>query len=88
MAFRGVRAVRSRYANCSLGWLVLWATPDTPGVFLAGRRLVAIDGTCLHVADTPENTAFFGRACVNKGEQTAFSLARVVALAEYGTHAT
>src|SRR6478609_2120001 len=25
--------------------------PDTPGVWLAGRRLVAIDGTCLDVAD-------------------------------------
>jgi Insertion element 4 transposase N-terminal/Transposase DDE domain len=63
------------------------ATPDTPGAFLAGRRLVAIDGTCLDVADTPENTAFFGRAGVNKGEQAAFPLARVVALAECGTHA-
>lgn len=30
------------------------ATPDMPGAFLAGRRLVAIDGTCLDVADTPE----------------------------------
>jgi len=31
------------------------ATPDTPGAFLAGRRLVAIDGSCLDVADTPTN---------------------------------
>ena len=57
------------------------------GVWLAGRRLVAIDGTCLDVADTAENEAFFGRPGVNKGEQAAFPQARVVALAECGTHA-
>jgi len=60
---------------------------DTPGVWLAGRRLVAVDGTCLDVADTPENAAYFGRPGVNKGEQAAFPMARVVALAECGTHA-
>jgi hypothetical protein len=64
------------------------ATEDTPGSWLAGRRLVAIDGTCLDVADTVDNDAFFGRAGVNKGERSAFPLARVVAVAECGTHAT
>ena len=59
----------------------------TPGVWLAGRRLVAIDGMCLDVADTAANTAHFGRPGVNKGEQAAFPQARVVALAECGTHA-
>jgi hypothetical protein len=49
--------------------------------------VIAIDGTCLDVADTPENAAFFGRPGVNKGEQAAFPQARVVALAECGTHA-
>jgi hypothetical protein len=48
---------------------------------------VAIDGTCLDVADTSENATFFGRPGVNKGEQAAFPQARVVALAECGTHA-
>jgi hypothetical protein len=62
-------------------------TEATPGVWLAGRRLVAIDGTCLDVADTPENAAHFGRPGVNKGERAAFPQARVVALAECGTHA-
>jgi len=61
--------------------------PDTPGVWAAGRRLVAIDGTCLDVADTPANDEHFGRPGVNKGEKSAFPLARVVALAECGTHA-
>jgi Insertion element 4 transposase N-terminal len=60
---------------------------QTPGVWLAGRRLVAIDGTCLDVADTAVNSVHFGRPGVNKGEQAAFPQARVVALAECGTHA-
>ncbi|HEU4966595.1 MAG TPA: IS4 family transposase [Candidatus Saccharimonadales bacterium] len=62
-------------------------TEDTPGAWLAGRRLVAIDGTCLDVADTVVNAEYFGRPGVNKGEQAAFPQARVVALAECGTHA-
>jgi hypothetical protein len=63
------------------------ATPGAPGSWLAGRRLVAIDGTCLDVADTVANDAQFGRPGVNKGERAAFPQARVVALAECGTHA-
>ena len=63
------------------------ATKQTPGAFLGGRRVVAIDGTCLDIADTPENDAHFGRPGVNKGEQAAFPQARVVALAESATHA-
>lgn len=59
----------------------------TPGCWLAGRRLVAIDGTCLDVADTPTNDEFFGRPGVMKGERSAFPQARLVALAECGTHA-
>ena len=60
---------------------------QTPGVWLAGRRLVAIDGMCLDVADTTVNDGHFGRPGVNKGERAAFPQARVVALAECGTHA-
>jgi len=60
---------------------------DTPGCWLAGRRLVAIDGTCLDLPDTPANDAFFGRPGVMKGERSAFPQARVVALAESGTYA-
>jgi hypothetical protein len=56
------------------------------GAFVAGRRLVAIDGTTLDVADTVANAGFFGRPGVNKGEQAAFPQARVVALAECGSH--
>ncbi len=63
------------------------ASADTPGSWLAGRRLVAIDGTCLDVPDTLANDAHFGRPGVMKGERSAFPQARVVALAECGTHA-
>lgn len=63
------------------------AEKDAPGCWLAGRRLVAIDGTCLDLADTARNDDFFGRPGVNKGERSAFPQARVVALAECGTHA-
>jgi hypothetical protein len=62
------------------------ATPSTPGAWLFGRRLMAIDGLCLDVADTPENDEWFGRAGVNKGERAAFPQARVVGLVECGTH--
>ena len=62
------------------------ATPAMAGSWLAGRRLVAVDGACRDVADTPENAAFFGRPWVNKGEQAAFPQARLVG-AECGTHA-
>jgi hypothetical protein len=63
------------------------ATEQTPGAFLAGRRMVAIDGTTLDVADTPVNDEYFGRPGVNKGERSAFAQARLVALAECATHA-
>jgi hypothetical protein len=63
------------------------AEPGTPGCFLAGRRLVAIDGTCLDLADTLANDEFFGRPEVMKGERRAFPQARVVAVVECGTHA-
>ncbi len=63
------------------------AEEATPGSWLAGRRLVAIDGTCLDLPDTPANDSHFGRPGVMKGERSAFPQARVVALAECGTHA-
>lgn len=63
------------------------ATEATPGAFLAGRRLVAIDGTTLDVADTAVNDEHFGRPGVNKGERSAFPQVRLVAVAECGTHA-
>jgi len=63
------------------------AEPGAPGAWLAGRRLMAIDGTCLDLADTVENDEWFARPGVMKGERAAFPQARVVTVAECGTHA-
>jgi hypothetical protein len=62
------------------------AREETPGSWLAGRRLVAIDGTSLDLADTPVNADFFGRPPSSRGEQSAFPQAKLVAVAECGTH--
>lgn len=61
-------------------------TPATPGSFYRGWRLVAIDGTCLDVADTPANDEAFGRPGASRGS-SAFPQVRLVGLAECGTHA-
>ena len=56
------------------------------GAFLRGWRLLAIDGFDLDVPDTAANAAEFGYA--GSGDnRSAFCKARVVALAECGTHA-
>jgi DDE family transposase/transposase IS4-like protein len=62
------------------------ATPATPGAFLGGLRLMAIDGTTLDVADTPANARAFGRPTTHRG-RGAFPQLRLVALIETGTHA-
>jgi len=62
------------------------ATAETPGAFLLGYRLMAIDGTTEDVADTPENAAAFGRQNTGRGE-SAYPQMRGVYLAECGTHA-
>jgi hypothetical protein len=61
------------------------ATPATPGAFLGGLRLMAVDGTTLDVADTPENARAFGRPTTHRGPG-AFPQVRAVALIETGTH--
>jgi hypothetical protein len=62
------------------------ATPETPGAFLFGLRLMAIDGTVEDVPDTPANVAVFGRHHSDRG-QAAFPQVQGVYLAECGTHA-
>ena len=62
------------------------ATPDTPGAFLCGLRLMAIDGTVEDVPDTAENVAAFGRHPGDRGD-SAFPQVQAVYLAECGTHA-
>jgi hypothetical protein len=62
------------------------ATPDTPGAYLFGLRMVAIDGTKEDLADTPENASYFGRPASGRGDG-AFPQVLAVYLCECGTHA-
>lgn len=64
------------------------ATAESEGCFLAGLRLMAIDGSTLDLADTPAIEAQFGRPGSARGECRAASPQLcVVGLAECGTHA-
>ncbi|MEV1063093.1 IS4 family transposase [Streptomyces sp. NPDC050263] len=62
------------------------AVPETVGSWYRHWRVVAVDGTTLDVADTAANEEFFGRHVSQRGAG-AFPQARLVALAECGTHA-
>jgi len=64
------------------------ATEATRGAFYREWRLLSLDGTCLDVADTPENEQEFGRPGTGRGQGVgAFPQLRLVALSETGTHA-
>lgn len=63
-------------------------TPETKGAWYRGWRLMSVDGTCVDLADTPENAAEFGRPGTGRGDgHGAFPQLRLVGLAECGTHA-
>jgi hypothetical protein len=63
------------------------ATPDTPGAFQFGLRLMAIDGAVVDVADTPANARVFGRSgSTSSRGQSAFPQVQAVYLCECGTH--
>jgi hypothetical protein len=78
----GVRLFRELF--CAVAGPI--ADPATPGAFLGGLRLMAVDGTTLDVADTPANARAFGRPTTRRG-RGAFPQLRAVALIETGTHA-
>jgi hypothetical protein len=59
---------------------------STAGAWLAGRRLMSLDGVELDAPDTPANAGYFGRASHKTGT-SAFPKVLVMALAECGTHA-
>lgn len=61
------------------------ATPQTPGAFFHGLRLMGLDGTVFDVPDSPANTAAFQRATGSRGSG-AFPQARKASLVELGTH--
>ena len=61
-------------------------TPQTPGAFLFGLRLVALDGTVEDVPDTAANVRAFGRSHSTRGP-AAFPQVQGVYLVEVGSHA-
>ena len=64
------------------------ATRQTPGAFVFGRRVVALDGSVETVADTPENQRYFGRqAGTRRTRGSAYPQVRCVYACECGTHA-
>jgi hypothetical protein len=63
----------------------LQATPDTPGAFYDGLRLMGLDSFVADIADSPANARVFGRPGSARSP-AAFPQARVLALCEIGTH--
>ena len=62
------------------------AKKETPGAFLGGLRVMAVDGTLLDVPDSQANARVFGYPGSRKGTRAAFPKVRVVLLIEAGTH--
>ena len=62
------------------------ATPETPGAFLGGLRVMAVDGTVLDVPDSQANARVFGYPASRPGTKAAFPKVRLVLLIEAGTH--
>jgi Transposase DDE domain/Insertion element 4 transposase N-terminal len=63
----------------------LQATPQTPGAFYHGLRLMALDSFVVDLPDSPANARVFGRPGSGRSP-AAFPQARVLALCEVGTH--
>ncbi len=61
------------------------AAPGVPGAWYRGLRVMALDGSCMDVADESANAAFFGYPGASRG-QSAFPQARLLGLVECGTH--
>jgi len=61
------------------------ATPETPGAFYRGMRLVGCDGSIFDVPDSDANASAFHRATGSRGDG-AFPQVRKVSLVELGTH--
>lgn len=64
----------------------LLATPDTPGAFYKGWRLMALDSTVYSVPDSDANAQAFGYPNGSRG-QGARPQIRKLSLVEVGTHA-
>lgn len=61
------------------------AAPAAPGAWYRGMRVMALDGSCMDVADETANAQYFGYPGVSRGE-SSFPHARLLGLVECGTH--
>jgi Insertion element 4 transposase N-terminal/Transposase DDE domain len=77
----GAKVMRELYERVSAPC----AMRSTKGAWMAGRRLMAVDGFGMQAPDTQENAEYFGYA--GKKGRSAFPFVRMAALAECGTHA-
>jgi hypothetical protein len=77
----GAKVMRELYERVP----VPCAMRSTKGAWMAGRRLMAVDGFGMQAPDTEENAGYFGYA--GKKGRSAFPFVRMAALAECGTHA-
>ncbi len=77
----GAKVMRELYERVA----VPCAMRSTKGAWLAGRRLMAVDGFGMEAPDSEENAGYFGYA--GKKGRSAFPFVRMGALAECGTHA-
>jgi Insertion element 4 transposase N-terminal/Transposase DDE domain len=78
----GVAPVRALFGRT----VRLLATPDTPGAFYQGLRLMALDGSVFDVPDSEANARAFGYPQGGRGPG-AFPQLRKLSLVEVGTHA-
>ena len=62
------------------------ATPQAPDAWYRGLRVMALDGSCMDVADELANAQYFGYPGASRG-QSAFPQVRLLGLVECGTHA-
>lgn len=60
------------------------AAPGAAGAWHRGLRVMALDGSCMDVADESANAKFFGYPGASRG-QSAFPQARLLGLVECGT---
>ena len=62
------------------------APAGAPGAWYRGLRVMALDGSCMDVADEAANAQYFGYPGASRGA-SAFPQARLLGLVECGTHA-
>jgi hypothetical protein len=62
------------------------AALDAPSAWYGKHRVMALDGSCMELADERVNAEFYGYPTATRG-QSAFPQARLLALVECGTHA-